>query len=650
MFLKKLFIVLCSFIVSAASSSTTKYRYLQSTENGEIFNYSGVECFNLQPVGNQCPIDQKLKLTRYMKGGKEKTSMYNKHLCTSFVNPDNKCSITYGPNGEIDGMVIDEFKVRSFSIRDDIEFMEDEQILDCGFDLVNDDDDTNDDVVSKNTNDDGFPHLWEDCYPGINNKVPNEFSMGIVLASSLLRRFDNDIDKSIKYVEGLLVRTNTAFIRQLNIKLMLKHIVVVDSDAGEEHDWDTKDCGNTIFESFHKFRKYEKPSKQGLWHLIDSCHKAGNAIGVAFSGVLCSDTVNVAMTQAPNKVNNWITFAHEVGHNFGARHTFEEGQGTTGGIMDYGSGLLNNEYQFNKKYRYNNFCTMITNTIERCKDHFIMSDDSVLTCGNGKLDSFEECDCPIPGQRECNCCKNCKLKEQAQCIPYFSNECCNKQCKFEYTDKTCTYDNLSLGHCRNGFCERNNCDGRRIGTFCGTHEDNKCKIKCMILLYDGSRRCDPMNGWYDSLGNSINNIRDGAYCEENAICQKGVCLKAGTTFAPTPIPSKFPTPFPTPFPTRFPTPVRTKRPTPAPSTCNTFECPEHSIPKKKKCITKINHCKCERGYKMNKKTKKCEKCDKMKCPEHSVPKKNKQCIKKASHCQCDSSFVLKWGKCVPRTI
>ena len=34
------------------------------------------------------------------------------------------------------------------------------------------------------------------------------------------------------------------------------------------------------------------------------------------------------------------TFAHEVGHNFGCDHAFDEGQGRTGGIMDYGDGMF----------------------------------------------------------------------------------------------------------------------------------------------------------------------------------------------------------------------------------------------------------------------------------------------------------------------
>merc|ERR1712048_507994 len=93
----------------------------------------------------------------------------------------------------------------------------------------------------------------------------------------------------------------------------------------------------------------------GLVHLLTGC---GNSffgqgtgiVGLAYVGALCHSTKNAGVTQLHGRMS-WVTFAHEIGHNFGGEHTFEEGEGRTGGIMDYGNGKLNGEYQFHTKYR-----------------------------------------------------------------------------------------------------------------------------------------------------------------------------------------------------------------------------------------------------------------------------------------------------------
>ena len=60
--------------------------------------------------------------------------------------------------------------------------------------------------------------------------------------------------------------------------------------------------------------------------------------------------------------STWQTDAHEIGHIFAARHSFELGQGQTGGIMDYGDGLLNGTYMFchfflkRREAKKNQFC------------------------------------------------------------------------------------------------------------------------------------------------------------------------------------------------------------------------------------------------------------------------------------------------------
>ena len=55
----------------------------------------------------------------------------------------------------------------------------------------------------------------------------------------------------------------------------------------------------------------------------------------------------------------WLTFIHELGHNFGMDHSFDLGEGTTGGFMDYGDGLYNGAYSWNPQYTLNEFETEI---------------------------------------------------------------------------------------------------------------------------------------------------------------------------------------------------------------------------------------------------------------------------------------------------
>merc|ERR1711972_1147490 len=66
----------------------------------------------------------------------------------------------------------------------------------------------------------------------------------------------------------------------------------------------------------------------------------------------------------------WQTFAHELGHNFGGFHSFEEGQGKTGGLMDYGDTKLNGVYQFNTKHRKAEMCALVDSRVSQCGDNF----------------------------------------------------------------------------------------------------------------------------------------------------------------------------------------------------------------------------------------------------------------------------------------
>ncbi|ETO31857.1 hypothetical protein RFI_05263 [Reticulomyxa filosa] len=59
-----------------------------------------------------------------------------------------------------------------------------------------------------------------------------------------------------------------------------------------------------------------------------------------------------------NYQNTWYILAHEVGHIFGAKDSFENGSSKTGGIMDYGGGVYKDTYQFHP-FRKAELCSAV---------------------------------------------------------------------------------------------------------------------------------------------------------------------------------------------------------------------------------------------------------------------------------------------------
>mmetsp|Transcript_15968 Transcript_15968/g.19814 ORF Transcript_15968/g.19814 Transcript_15968/m.19814 type:complete len:348 (+) Transcript_15968:421-1464(+) len=226
-----------------------------------------------------------------------------------------------------------------------------------------------------------------------------------------------------------------------------------------------------------------------------------------------------------------------MGHNFGASHSFEEGKGKTGGIMDYGDVSLNGRYQFNSKYRKEQICKSIKSSYEQCTDYMGII-EVLKTCGNREIDLGEECECE-DGSLECTCCSKCRLKllsdaKLASCSPY-GNPCCTDKCEFKPTKSgnVCTRPDGSNGYCSNGNC-LNSCSRWTThlnGTFCGIQEGNDCTLKC----YDKNSMCIDMDGWaYTEQGveKKVNWVADGSRCEfdssgELGVCESGKCTLGG---------------------------------------------------------------------------------------------------------------------------
>lgn len=78
----------------------------------------------------------------------------------------------------------------------------------------------------------------------------------------------------------------------------------------------------------------------------------------------------------------WLIVAHEIGHNFNGGHSFEQGQGKTGGIMDYGSNTaIGGIQQFNRVYRQDQMCSHMKTELTK--------DDNKPWCYTDGKDDFK---------------------------------------------------------------------------------------------------------------------------------------------------------------------------------------------------------------------------------------------------------------------
>lgn len=213
---------------------------------------------------------------------------------------------------------------------------------------------------------------WSNCYK--NDHKPRIFSIGIALDVNLMKSLNYDIKKATNYAASIVSESNIIYKRQLNINLKIGELYIQNSGAGP--DWNKKNCKLNIDKQIDHFEVWKKPSKQAVWHLISDCFfKNGDGtLGIAYLGTMCKE-YNVGVTWKFDET--WVTFAHEIGHNIGARHSFNRGVGRTGGIMDYGDGKLNGHYQFNTKYRKREICKLLNKRVDNCGNSIRYEDEII---------------------------------------------------------------------------------------------------------------------------------------------------------------------------------------------------------------------------------------------------------------------------------
>merc|ERR1712232_1421786 len=169
-------------------------------------------------------------------------------------------------------------------------------------------------------------------------------------------------------IEDLVARTSFVYENQLNIRLLIGTVKIYTS-SNNAPDY-AKGCPSINKRLDQLSWAASSLPREGALHLLTGCGTGYGVVGLAYMRGVCSTRgYNTGVNQLQNS-RSWVTFAHELGHNFGGDHTFERGQGWTGGIMDYGDGKLGGQYQFNTKYRKGEMCREMNRVVGRCGGNF----------------------------------------------------------------------------------------------------------------------------------------------------------------------------------------------------------------------------------------------------------------------------------------
>jgi hypothetical protein len=201
---------------------------------------------------------------------------------------------------------------------------------------------------------------WPGCYK--NDNQLHEITLGVF---GDYQMFKDHGGQAAQKLEAEVVKASFVYEGQLNIKLTINKMTIQETSRGLPSGCQGVGKLQWISNLLDALTNLQK-SKAVAHHVFSGCGKffRGGTNGYAWIGVLCGRKNTAANLYQGEKT--WLTFAHELGHNINAQHSFENGQGRTGGIMDYGQPKINGEVQFNTALRKREICGHLNNREGSC--------------------------------------------------------------------------------------------------------------------------------------------------------------------------------------------------------------------------------------------------------------------------------------------
>ena len=208
--------------------------------------------------------------------------------------------------------------------------------------------------------------FYPGCYPG--DSTMHSMKLRIYTDVQVHNEHPGQVQS---LVESAILSASYVYENQLNVELLVEELIIY-TDAASAPDW-AKDCDDHGEGTFmdYKFNHVYDENKEDViaMQAFTGCGTGSGWVGVAWVGTTCDifngpngiGRYNFGLNQLQD-AGDWLTFAHELGHNLGADHAFDEGQGSTGGIMDYYvGGIHDGVVQFNVDYTKDELCATFTN-------------------------------------------------------------------------------------------------------------------------------------------------------------------------------------------------------------------------------------------------------------------------------------------------
>jgi len=174
---------------------------------------------------------------------------------------------------------------------------------------------------------------WTNCFSGGPYKLRSLLAVDVGTYAAL----GSTTSAVSTAMSAMYALVNTVYYPQLDLYVTIDTLLVRTTTGTEAWNHLAKTTSgttcpssvSTLLDQFTAWKNANYLNDFGFAHLMTSCFPPPGTVGLAYVGTIGSKSYSTGWSQQMGGTT-WLTFAHEVGHNLGAQHTFSQGQGTTG--------------------------------------------------------------------------------------------------------------------------------------------------------------------------------------------------------------------------------------------------------------------------------------------------------------------------------